>query len=169
MGGGTRKVRFALALQKGLSPRGRGNHRQPDSDPPRKRSIPAWAGEPVARYSGDGFNTVYPRVGGGTMNTLNNQVAQTGLSPRGRGNPPGSAGAAAAGGSIPAWAGEPAAGAAPTASGGVYPRVGGGTTSTRRTWPTRSGLSPRGRGNPLTLNNPNGDRGSIPAWAGEPR
>ena len=50
----------------------------------------------------------------------------------------------------------------------VYPRV-GGETSTRLTVSGRiTGLSPRGRGNPVQIVRSNLDIGSIPAWAGKP-
>ena len=51
---------------------------------------------------------------------------------------------------------------------GVYPRVGGETLSgSVRTTPL-PGLSPRGRGNPLTIAPATRAGRSIPAWAGKP-
>ena len=50
----------------------------------------------------------------------------------------------------------------------VYPRVGGGTRSTNLPARALSGLSPRGRGNRRAAGRACADRGSIPAWAGEP-
>ena len=83
-------------------------------------SIPAWAGEPVHAGSGYLLEPVYPRVGGGTVRLLCDRWhsprvgnSDTGLSPRGRGNPPSSDWRcrkrllAAPYRSIPAWAGEP--------------------------------------------------------------
>ena len=49
----------------------------------------------------------------------------------------------------------------------VYPRVGGGNQPKRRSYERRFGLSPRGRGKPLSPLNGNERRRSIPAWAGE--
>ena len=71
-------------------------------------------------------------------------------------------------GSIPAWAGEPFQLEAITHLDRVYPRVGGGTISTRDYESAKKGLSPRGRGNLLRHPLRYRQSGSIPAWAGEP-
>ena len=140
----------------------------------RRRSIPAWAGEPVFRTKCPSPQTaVYPRVGGGTRRALHRgQPARLGLSPRGRGNP--------------SRGYQHQESLATT----VYPRVGGGTVVALTHPLTVNGLSPRGRGNPLYsifsgcartvyprvgggTRPSNSQRlrqsvGSIPAWAGEP-
>ena len=68
----------------------------------------------------------------------------------------------------PAWAGEPIS-LPPVPSGiPVYPRVGGGTRHFLLRRPSRLGLSPRGRGNPLACLLFLPVSRSIPAWAGEP-
>ena len=72
-----------------------------------KRSIPAWAGEPGFRHRKAPEDTVYPRVGGGTVCFIVTQPLAAGLSPRGRGNPQGEQLVPHMQGSIPAWAGEP--------------------------------------------------------------
>ena len=76
-----------------------------------------------------------------------------GLSPRGRGN-------------------QPVTPLTDTGKGGVYPRVGGGTyeeIGNPRLF-SGTGLSPRGRGNqPVSPSPIDRGKGSIPAWAGEPR
>ena len=102
---------------RGLSPRGRGNLRSaPNQWYPTmpRRSIPAWAGEP---FNGEELGYVigvYPRVGGG--NLVSSELP------------------ANVDASIPAWAGEP------------YSASAGATDVDSR------GLSPRGRGNqPLRL------------------
>ena len=92
-----------------------------------------------------------------------------GLSPRGRGNPRHGRRARRHWRSIPAWAGEPDSLAWLHCSFEVYPRVGGGTASDMRPCPCSVGLSPRGRGNPVRGVVVHLLRGSIPAWAGEPR
>ncbi len=51
---------------------------------------------------------------------------------------------------------------------GVYPRVGGATRPMRTKPKTRTGLSPRGRGNLLSRVPVVGEYRSIPAWAGQP-
>ena len=50
----------------------------------------------------------------------------------------------------------------------VYPRVGGETLAAMPSITTRTGLSPRGRGNPTALRRAGPPYGSIPAWAGKP-
>ena len=91
-----------------------------------------------------------------------------GLSPRGRGNLTPSRARARWCGSIPAWAGKPTSNRSTFAVTAVYPRVGGETFFTLVFFTTKSGLSPRGRGNRL-LQPAGPARGrSIPAWAGKP-
>ena len=136
----------------GLSPRGRGNLVAYSVDSRRKRSIPAWAGEPLIRDVPGAPEAVYPRVGGGTFGWVAFFTLCTGLSPRGRGNLVEMPGRPHITRSIPAWAGEPSDGWHFSRSARVYPRVGGGTLSRCPVDPTSLGLSPRGRGNqPLTL------------------
>ena len=48
VGGGTATAYAAIMSSSGLSPRGRGNQRIPHTIGQGARSIPAWAGEPVA-------------------------------------------------------------------------------------------------------------------------
>ena len=131
-------------------------------------SIPAYAGEP-RRYPAAGRRVaVYPRVCGGTRCRLRQAHPVGGLSPRMRGNRWGQKGGHIRIGSIPAYAGEPRT--LPPKSGRmpVYPRVCGGTPRCRRETAALRGLSPRMRGNPLPGRQPTADRGSIPAYAGEP-
>ena len=125
---------------------------------------------------------------GGTVAPLLSPIAQTGLSPRVRGNPGPSRGAHRGRRSIPACAGEPAILAAglrkkrsiPACAGEpyrvvrwfawreVYPRVCGGTPQSPANDGRGSGLSPRVRGNPSRLAVGNKLERSIPACAGEP-
>ena len=67
VGGGTPNAHGQPDSEQGLSPRGRGNHPRPNQQGNRKRSIPAWAGEPGRRPTGCPLAGVYPRVGGGTQ------------------------------------------------------------------------------------------------------
>ena len=127
VGGGTNSDARDFMLSIGLSPRGRGNHELIRHTLRDVGSIPAWAGEPIARTAGPGPRKVYPRVGGGTLDVLDHDDVLSGLSPRGRGNlgcPPVVRFAA---GSIPAWAGEPRPSRRLLDRYRVYPRVGGGT------------------------------------------
>ena len=106
-------------------------------------------------------------MGGGNGTSLGSITIAQGLSPRGRGKPPGAKGVAAISGSIPAWAGETPPFARCLRAGAVYPRVGGGNDNAYAGNPCFEGLSPRGRGK-LHLRVVGGRRcGSIPAWAGE--
>ena len=72
----------------GLSPRGRGNQGAIVKGLVwLLRSIPAWAGEPLASALPDMvYAKVYPRVGGGTVMDGVSVCASSGLSPRGRGS-----------------------------------------------------------------------------------
>ena len=87
VGGGTFRRRATMRCDKGLSPRGRGNHHSALLYPQGNGSIPAWAGEPRPYCRGRSLPLVYPRVGGGTSRQMGSGSI-TGLSPRGRGNPP---------------------------------------------------------------------------------
>ena len=70
----------------GLSPRVRGNPRQPLRASWQPGSIPACAGEPVAAGAGYSASAVYPRVCGGTHPAAWHTIRRRGLSPRVRGN-----------------------------------------------------------------------------------
>ena len=152
----------------GLSPRGRGNRRNPAPTRSLLRSIPAWAGEPEPCSRGLSGIRVYPRVGGGTLVERTLETYVGGLSPRGRGNPVLSPRLEILPRSIPAWAGEPACTSPQSRPSWVYPRVGGETELGLLKERDREGLSPRGRGNRSLVKPVTVWLGSIPAWAGEP-
>ncbi len=152
----------------GLSPRGRGNPISTEAFSLAVRSIPAWAGEPAPGSCWLASARVYPRVGGGTPETLRLILAGQGLSPRGRGNPPMSGTRNSFCRSIPAWAGEPRRQNGNRGGPEVYPRVGGGTLPGRHALCAGRGLSPRGRGNQPPPPGGVDTQRSIPAWAGEP-
>ena len=168
VGGGTALVAAGILIYKGLSPRGRGNHGYTDFRNARVRSIPAWAGEPCRIPSARALHRVYPRVGGGTGVHRRGRKPRHGLSPRGRGNRERSHLRSQLNRSIPAWAGEPTTTARSRPASKVYPRVGGGTDPGSAPGSAQVGLSPRGRGNPSTLQGVGSPLRSIPAWAGEP-
>ena len=86
VGGGTLTTWWTRNLITGLSPRGRGNLRHVGHGAPPLRSIPAWAGEPLAAADITITVAVYPRVGGGTADSMELGKGIRGLSPRGRGN-----------------------------------------------------------------------------------
>ena len=108
MGGGTPFAAVPTALSAGLSPRGRGNLFPNGARVGLRRSIPAWAGEPLYLCSqAMAVSRVYPRVGGGTSLQPDTEYEVQGLSPRGRGNLVRSIHRHCYHRSIPAWAGEP--------------------------------------------------------------
>ena len=153
----------------GLSPRVRGNQSSGQGPTQENRSIPACAGEPVSGADTGAATTVYPRVCGGTRGGPRDPSPRRGLSPRVRGNLPGSARLNEHEGSIPACAGEPASGNAFHSVREVYPRVCGGTPSWSLAVRPARGLSPRVRGNRQPEHHAEGGLRSIPACAGEPR
>ena len=152
----------------GLSPRVRGNRiglclRRLDNG-----SIPACAGEPDRGSSNNHDSSVYPRVCGGTRIGARWRAADTGLSPRVRGNQATGMHPHKMDGSIPACAGEPRrAGILPRRR-RVYPRVCGGTVGAYQVSLPEVGLSPRVRGNLEQGVHWGECPGSIPACAGEP-
>ncbi len=153
----------------GLSPRVRGNQFLRGVSAGRHRSIPACAGEPLARVSHTHSRRVYPRVCGGTGVGHSGVYADRGLSPRVRGNPQCCQKPLALLRSIPACAGEPGTPLPSSHPRTVYPRVCGGTGCRRISGSRRTGLSPRVRGNQLLSTAKLRYARSIPACAGEPR
>ena len=168
VGGGAGLCREGDCIHLGLSPRGRGSHRDRGQTHPEFGSIPAWAGEPGSRDAGPETRKVYPRVGGGAMVHRTVLFSACGLSPRGRGSPRRSPSSVSRSRSIPAWAGEPSIFPGKRLRPQVYPRVGGGAESVLEDGVQGDGLSPRGRGSHLGDFPRRPDGGSIPAWAGEP-
>ena len=156
-------------MDRGLSPRMRGNLAGLRRRPPRPGSIPAHAGKPNTGKSKASHTRVYPRACGETAATGASTRRSPGLSPRMRGNR-GIPGAAVRGrGSIPAHAGKPGSRRDPRCSPRVYPRACGETFFQPFRKQKSQGLSPRMRGNRLRLLRPVRGRGSIPAHAGKPR
>ena len=131
-------------------------------------SIPACAGEPRACAWRLRRRSVYPRVCGGTGRCRHFRSDSPPLSPRVRGNPPGTVRNRTVIGSIPACAGEPARWQQPPRRAPVYPRVCGGTSIPQNGSQYVTGLSPRVRGNPIRLTRCASGKRSIPACAGEP-
>ena len=125
----------------------RGNHSRNAGYAPPVRSIPAYAGEPVATLPEQRPQRVYPRVCGGTDWKGDCVLAAAGLSPRMRGNRWYRLVAENRKRSIPAYAGEPQSGGTGQPSRWVYPRVCGGTRPVARLRGGNDGLSPRMRGN----------------------
>ena len=168
VGGETPSSRQQQPIDRGLSPRGRGNPRKNQAERTHPGSIPAWAGKPATSRCPPTTERVYPRVGGETVAVAELVDCRPGLSPRGRGNRAGPVPAVRDGGSIPAWAGKPRRTVAIPYPSRVYPRVGGETPKLRPIEHDSTGLSPRGRGNPVRRGRGRDGRRSIPAWAGKP-
>ena len=166
--GGTSSPSSTQPVMTGLSPRVRGNLSIPMGNGNGGGSIPACAGEPSAVSRGIMALRVYPRVCGGTRQSMLPSTAAGGLSPRVRGNHQLRFSGAGNEGSIPACAGEPDCGLCGHRSQSVYPRVCGGTREPRGVAMFDIGLSPRVRGNLLLVRGGGVGRGSIPACAGEP-
>ena len=152
----------------GLSPRVRGNLQGKGKAESTLGSIPASAGEPASHEGVLYFTEVYPRECGGTPLPRCPHIADTGVSPRVRGNPMLRSGLGKVHGSIPASAGEPSTPCLWRRCPAVYPRECGGTewctVKDYLTW----GLSPRVRGNPTEATETTSHVWSIPASAGEP-
>ena len=111
----------------GLSPRVRGNRGLMHTVRQYLGSIPARAGEPLARVVLRRVALVYPRACGGTAAVPATTTYGEGLSPRVRGNRIGHDHQNRFDGSIPARAGEPPAAFLRCAYAWVYPRACGGT------------------------------------------
>ena len=166
--GGTMQAAGIIEAGEGLSPRARGNQRRTDDRGRLVGTIPACAGEPIARYWCACALGDYPRVRGGTTEVSNILRLPRGLSPRARGNRHKASHDSDCMGTIPACAGEPPARWRPSRQRRDYPRVRGGTAQRRASMSSRLGLSPRARGNRGTGFRLIDLNGTIPACAGEP-
>ena len=172
VGGETREYKSAEALDRGPSPRGRGNRERSKPLGHKNRAIPAWAGKPCRLLPYCRRCTGHPRVGGETHIGIEDNAAGgdagLGPSPRGRGNRVTGPIAETGLGAIPAWAGKPGAASSALGLRGGHPRVGGETFFAPRPAAHRAGPSPRGRGNPAFRGASVAREGAIPAWAGKP-
>ena len=168
--GATRLMAIRSSFTEGLSPRVRGNLHEGIRRVQGLGSIPARAGQPSCMSASRAVRAVYPRACGATSLSFGAQVTMMGLSPRVRGNPGGVAGEGGRLRSIPARAGQPPAPARPAWTARVYPRACGATVAVTRGTGFGGGLSPRVRGNHLSM--PPSDSSasfrSIPARAGQP-
>ena len=166
--GGTAALRSAGDKVGGLSPRMRGNPNLACFRHIRRRSIPAYAGEPWPGRVITRPAQVYPRVCGGTGQRGRVRQSGGGLSPRMRGNRPLQRHDLPRPGSIPAYAGEPSSYQWMPPARMVYPRVCGGTGLDAYGFAHPGGLSPRMRGNRTRCLRLRASGRSIPAYAGEP-
>ena len=127
--GGTTLAPTLGNLERGLSPRVRGNHGDSMQGRRYRGSIPACAGEPASGHGVDKWRGVYPRVCGGTVDVDTWTMPDGGLSPRVRGNLERNGLFSRVYRSIPACAGEPQDGHTVACTTKVYPRVCGGTVN----------------------------------------
>ncbi len=148
VGGANASALSSISMRPGLSPRGRGKLSRYDFLAVGTGSIPAWAGQTAASVAWMATCKVYPRVGGANQGRPPSSRDRRGLSPRGRGKPPGSPETPGWGRSIPAWAGQTALPGAAMIYKAVYPRVGGANPAEFFPKLRQGGLSPRGRGKP---------------------
>ena len=148
MYGGTTIAERLSRQGSGLSPRVRGNLICQAAAKESPRSIPACTGNPAG---------------------LGNEMEDIRSIPACTGNPKDGAGARTEDGSIPACTGEPCHTGASVLSARVYPRVYGGTDTLQELQVRTQGLSPRVRGNLLTVPGDTLTERSIPACTGEPR
>ena len=169
-GGGNIAGRFCPPDGGGLSPHGRGKHRDKSPHvPPPPRSIPARAGETLANPLTRSYSRVYPRTGGGNSDSGRLEFLTLGLSPHGRGKRRRRRGGYGGMGSIPARAGETSSASTSSRAAWVYPRTGGGNAASFPPAPFLYGLSPHGRGKLPAMRPASRRPGSIPARAGETR
>ena len=127
MRGGTDVGSLNPVVNKGLSPRARGNLRRVVGNTPALGTIPACAGEPLKVLPTFLMKWDYPRVRGGTDAGILTQASGLGLSPRARGNQSKLVSLRTRLGTIPACAGEPVTFKMRRAGSWDYPRVRGGT------------------------------------------
>ena len=132
-------------------------------------TIPAGAGEPVDLEHTRLAIGDHPRGCGGTAPSLPPSLIGPGPSPRVRGNRLEAFSREGLIGTIPAGAGEPPAHWSRRPSHRDHPRGCGGTFRRDRPTAGRMGPSPRVRGNLFDPIGTNGQAGTIPAGAGEPR
>ena len=112
---------------------------------------------------------VYPRLRGGSLGASQQLLYAYGLSPPTRGIPRTPARTTARRGSIPAYAGDPETILWTTFGKRVYPRLRGGSPIQPRKAEQGTGLSPPTRGILAGSAREDVVKGSIPAYAGDPR
>ena len=152
----------------GPSPRARGILDERRADAGQPGSIPASAGNPVARPRAPRPLRVHPRERGESLNSTGCAAGEKGPSPRARGIPGRHPLGSADMGSIPASAGNPARHPDRPFAVEVHPRERGESAiaQTSRFWAV--GPSPRARGILPAARRPHRRGGSIPASAGNP-
>ena len=149
--GETKAVTPKTWWRMGLSPRVRGNRSRRCRRSCRRWSIPARAGKPTTASRSTTRIGVYPRACGETVRLRIDMLNDKGLSPRVRGNLRVSITDLLPDGSIPARAGKPPRPGPRKSWSWVYPRACGETFGAGPRSAPRPGLSPRVRGNQLSV------------------
>ncbi len=165
--GGNPSSRRRRGLCSGPSPRLRGKPDVATGSPHGDGSIPAPAGETYCYDYPKVEPEVHPRACGGNRRRVRMYSISRGPSPRLRGKPTPWRVLRASHRSIPAPAGETRASRCSPSRTAVHPRACGGNVDNHGVDQGFEGPSPRLRGKPAGIVSPNGDRGSIPAPAGE--
>ena len=166
--GGTLYPELASRIERGTSPRVRGNHKGSSVVEGEWRNLPACAGEPAPAPPAQGPVPEPPRVCGGTPERHTRARPAGGTSPRVRGNPPVSRTARPDTRNLPACAGEPSGAREKNIPSKEPPRVCGGTPTNCWIWWAARGTSPRVRGNPWSTALGDATVRNLPACAGEP-
>ena len=167
--GATHRVAISGRYDAGPSPHTRGNRRRGCRAQLRERSIPAHAGQPMPGRRWCRVARVHPRTRGATRLARGESVSRQGPSPHTRGNPLLGMDGTLDRGSIPAHAGQPRAVRSSRSSSRVHPRTRGATPLPAHGGILLEGPSPHTRGNREHARDLQGERGSIPAHAGQPR
>ena len=152
--------------QKGSSPRGRGTHLGRGGEGPRRRFIPARAGNTVDHLVEHDRDTVHPRAGGEHREGLIVERVTAGSSPRGRGTQEQGGVQRVPDRFIPARAGNTPAPRTPPDWKPVHPRAGGEHENRASLAGDPFGSSPRGRGTLRRVSPRTSSVRFIPARAG---
>ena len=166
--GGSRGVMPLPELGMGLSPPTRGIPRPRSAPKGHARSIPAYAGDPLAPVFTISGARVYPRLRGGSPESVTREIYGSGLSPPTRGIHRWAVLIPLCYRSIPAYAGDPTKPEEATEWATVYPRLRGGSIRNSRAAVLYVGLSPPTRGIRMQAQCRPLGYGSIPAYAGDP-
>ena len=125
VGGEHNRQQWRSQFRDGSSPRGRGTQAQRRLYPPKRRIIPAWAGNTCHSVLTRARDADHPRVGGEHVSAPVSSPTAAGSSPRGRGTPSASHCDLFENRIIPAWAGNTRADRARDPPLADHPRVGG--------------------------------------------
>ena len=167
---GERAVTLAATKQfAGSSPHARGTQSPPCGCAPRKRFIPACAGNACGISTGQVSPPVHPRMRGERHCCRYRFPVVTGSSPHARGTPSGRGAAPARSGFIPACAGNAFSPDSSRWSYTVHPRMRGEREDLGRIQPMATGSSPHARGTRLITRSRSRVERFIPACAGNAR